>query len=72
MNAQIDKMKIAYTTHQTEMGLVCLNTKFQKQEGKLWTYTYLNNAIAQLDYMHINKKWINNAPLLKEYLPVTE
>ena len=45
-----------------------LTTKFQIKEGKLWTYTYPNNAKAKLDYILINKKWINNTPPLKEYL----
>ena len=34
--------------HQTDFmlgnRLTCLNTKFQKREGKLWTYTYANNT----------------------------
>ena len=28
---------------------------------KLWTYTYANNAKAQIDYILINKKEINSA-----------
>ena len=35
-----------------------LNTKFQKRKGKLWMYTYANNAKRQLDYIHI---WNNSA-----------
>ena len=55
-----------------------LNTQFQRLDGKLWTYIYPNDTIALLDYMLINKKWINNAlncvaySLLKEYLLITE
>ena len=30
--------------------LTCLNTKFQKRKGKLWTYIYANNAKSQIDY----------------------
>ena len=41
--------------------LTCLNTSFQKREGKLWTYTYPNNTKAQIDYVLINKKWKNSA-----------
>ena len=37
--------------------LTCLNTKFQKRKGKLWTYTYANNTKAQIDYVFLNKKW---------------
>ena len=44
-----------------ENGLTCLNIKFQKRKGKLWTYTYPNNAKAQIDYILINKKWINSS-----------
>ena len=25
------------------------NTNFQKRKGKLWTYTYVNNAKEQID-----------------------
>ena len=38
-----------------------LYTKFEKREGKLWTYIYSNNAEAQMDYIFINKNWINSA-----------
>ena len=44
-----------------ENRLTCLNTKFQKRKGKLWTYTYANNTKAQTDYTFINKKWNNSA-----------
>ena len=44
-----------------ENRLTCLNTKFQKKKRKLWTYTYANNAKAQIDYVFINKKWNNSA-----------
>ena len=46
---------------QLENGLTCLNTKFQKRKGKLWTYTYANNTKAQIDYIPMNKKWIISA-----------
>ena len=38
------------TDHTIENRLTCLNIKFQKREGKLWTYTYANNTKAQIDY----------------------
>jgi exonuclease III len=44
----------------TENGLFCLNTHFQKKCGKLWTHTYPNGVKAQLDYMLVNRKWINS------------
>ena len=72
MNAQIGNNK--YSLHNTsnrneqhltdfmiENKLTCLNTNYQKREGKLWTYTYANNRKAQIDYVFINKKWKNSA-----------
>ena len=49
------------TDFMLENRLTCLNTKFQKREGKLWTYTYANNAEAQIDYILIYEKWNNSA-----------
>ena len=57
MNAQIGKNgNNKYSLHNTsnrngqhltdsmiENRLACLNTNYQKREGKLWTYTYANN-----------------------------
>ena len=62
MNAQIGKNgNNKYSVHNIENRLTCLNTNFQKREGKLWTYTYANNNKAQIDYVLINKKWKNSA-----------
>ena len=47
--------------------LTCLNTNFQKREGKLWTYTYANNSKAQIDYVFINGKWKNSAMNCEAY-----
>ena len=69
MNAQIGKNgNNKYSLHNTsnrngqhlrdfmiENRLACLNTNYQKREGKLWTYTYANNTKAQIDYVLINK-----------------
>ena len=44
-----------------ENRLSCLNTKFQKRKGKLWTKIYANDIKAQMDYILINKKWNNCA-----------
>ena len=49
------------TDFMIENRLTCLNTNYQKREGKLWTYTYANNSKAQIDYIFINKKWKNSA-----------
>ena len=48
------------TDFTLENRLTCLNTKFQKRKGKLWTYNYANNTKAQTDYIFINKKWNNS------------
>ena len=49
------------TDFTLENRLKCLNTKFQKRNGKLWTYTNANNTKAPIDYVFINKKWNNSA-----------
>ena len=50
-----------------ENDLLCINTRFQKRRGKLWTHTYPNGDRAQLDYMMINKKSINSVQNCKAY-----
>ena len=50
-----------------ENRLTCLNTNFQKKEGKLWTYTYANKSKAQIDYVFINRKWKNSAMNCETY-----
>ena len=50
-----------------ENRLTCLNTIYQKREGKLWIYTYANNSKAQRDYVFINKKWKNSAMNCEAY-----
>ena len=81
MNAQIGKNIIyKFSLHNSSNGngeyltdftlenrLTCLNTKFLKRGGKLWTYTYTNNNKAQIDYVFINKKWNNSALNCKAY-----
>ena len=81
MNAQIGKNRNnKYSLHNTsnrngqhltdfmiENRLECLNTNYQKREGKLWTYTYANNTKAQIDYVLINKKWKNSAMNCEAY-----
>ena len=47
--------------------LTCLNTNFQKREGKLWTHTYANKSKAQIDYLFINRKWKNSAMNCEAY-----
>ena len=81
MNAQIGKNgNKRYSLHNTsnrngqhltefmmENRLTCLNTNYQKREGKLWTYTYANNSKAQIDYIFINKKWKNSVMNCEAY-----
>ena len=81
MNAQIAKNgNNKYSLHNTsnmngqhrtdfmiENRLACLNTNYQKREGKLWTYTYANNTKAQINYVLINKKWKNSAMNCEAY-----
>ena len=55
------------TDFMIENRLACLNTNYQKGEGKLWTYTYASNTKAQIDYVLINKKWKNSAMNCKAY-----
>ena len=50
-----------------ENRLTCLNANYQKREGKLWTYTYVNSSKAQIDYVFINKKWKNSAMNCEAY-----
>ena len=45
-----------------ENRLTCLNTNYQKREGKLW-----NSKKAQIDYVFINKKCKNTAMNCEAY-----
>ena len=81
MNAQIGKNRNnKYSLHNTsnrngqhltdfmiENRLICLNTNYQKREGKLLIYSYANNSKAQIDYVFINKKWENSAMNCEAY-----
>ena len=81
MNAEIGKSRNnKYSLHNTsnsngqhlidfmiENRLTCLNTNFQKREGKLWTYTYANNSKTQIGYVFINRKWKNSAMNCEAY-----
>ena len=49
------------TDFMIENRLTCLNTNYQRREGKLCTYSYANNSKAQIDYVFINRKWKNSA-----------
>ena len=55
------------TDFTQENRSTCLHTKFQNRKGKLWTYTYANNAKAQIDNILINKKLNKSALNCKAY-----
>ena len=55
------------TEFMMENRLTCLNTNYQKREGKLSTFTYANNGKAQIDYVLVNKKWKNSAMNCEAY-----
>ena len=50
-----------------ENRLTCLNTNYQKREGKLWTYKYTKNNKALIDYVFINKKSKNSTMNCEAY-----
>ena len=69
---QLDGFKYAYHTQTNRNGsklkayinennLLCLNTKYQKRTGQLWTHKSPNGRKAQLEYVIINRKWKNSA-----------
>ena len=67
------------TDFMQENRLTCLTKKFQKTEGKQWTYTDANDTKAQTDYVIINKingviaHWITRHILLSTVCPsITE
>ena len=50
-----------------ENELICLNTHYRKRKGKQWTHKYPNGVLAQLDFLIVNKKWINSAHNCEAY-----
>ena len=51
----------------TENNLICLNTNFEKKDGKKWTFKYPNGDKAQIDFILINRKWSNGATNCESY-----
>ena len=47
--------------------MLCINTRFRKRKGKLWTHTYPNGDRAKLDYMMTDKKSINSVEICEAY-----
>ena len=53
-------MKIWQSSH-SRTDLHALNQNFRKRKGKLWIYTNPNITKAQLDFIFIENKCVNNA-----------
>ena len=79
-NAQLGNQSALFTYHQqsnrngaylesimTQFNLRATNTKFQKRPGKLWTITYANGAKGQIDYILVNRKWLNSVMNCEAY-----
>ena len=64
-----DRIGDHLTGFTLENRLTYVNTKFQKRKRNLWTYIYVNNTKAQIDYILINKKW-NNYALIVWHIPL--
>ena len=52
-HAETDRNGKHFNHFLTENNLYCLNTRFQKKRGKLWTHTYPNSVKTQLDYISV-------------------
>ena len=73
-NARLGTDQAPYTYHDVtnrngkhmaellaEFGLLATNTMFQKKKGKLWTFKdRASDALRQLDYILVRKKWRNS------------
>ena len=72
-NAQLGKQDYKFSYHTstnrngaflasvlTQFNLRATNTMFQKRPGKLWTIDYANGSKGQVDYILINRKWLNS------------
>ena len=61
LHSTLNRNRQHLTNFTLENRLTCLNTEFQKRNGKLCTNIYVNNAKAHIVYILINKKWNNSA-----------
>ena len=57
---QIETAPYLKTIYLNENNLLCLNTKFQKRPGQLWTHKSPTGGKAKLNYIIINQKWKNS------------
>ena len=51
----------------TQFNLRATNTLFQKRKGKLWTITYGNGSRGQIDFILVNRKWLNSITNCEAY-----
>ena len=51
-----------------ETGLIVTNAKFQKKQGKLWTFmSNMSGTKTQVDFILVNKKWKNSVKNCEAY-----
>ena len=54
--------------YSIEANLIIANTRFQKKQGKLYTFmSEINNRKSQIDYILINSKWKNSLKNCQAY-----
>lgn len=51
----------------TQFNLQATNTLFQKRRGKLWTINYGNGSRGQIDFILVNRKWLNSITNCEAY-----
>jgi hypothetical protein len=51
----------------TQFNLRATNTLFQKRKGKLWTINYANGSRGQIDFILVNRKWLNSITNCEAY-----
>ena len=79
-NAQLGRQEHRYSYHAqnnrngafmesvlTQFNLRATNTMFQKRDGKLWTINYGNGSKGQIDYILVNRKWLNSITNTEAY-----
>ena len=79
-NAQLGTESGRYTYHQDtnrngallesmmeQFNLRATNTRFQKRMGKLWTCKYANGSRGQIDFILVNRKWLNSVTNAEAY-----
>ena len=80
VNARLGKEHVNFPFHEEtnrngeylvdfiqEKGLICVNTKFQKNKSRQWTYMSPQGLKYQLDYILVWKKWQNSITDARAY-----